>query len=97
MFQWQLPRFFFSPAEQELLLYALTGDTDDGLAAQLCVAPITVKKRWESVYKRVEAAAPEVFGLAETMGRRGGEKNRRLLAYLWHYMEELRPLLPMKD
>lgn len=97
--QWQPPRLFFTPAEQELLLWALGGDTDEELAEQMSVALITVKKRWESIYKRVEAVAPEILdstGTEMMPQKRGGEKKRRLLAYLRHHMEELRPLLPPK-
>ena len=94
MFQWQPPCFFFSSTEQEMLLYALAGDTDEELAGHLNVATITIKKRWEGIYKRVEAAQPEVFEAAGAVGKRGGEKKRRLLAYLRHHLEELRPLPP---
>lgn len=99
MFQWQPPRFFFTLPEQELLLWAMGGDTDEEVAGQMSVALITVKKRWEGIYDRVEDAAPGLLSPAESSlaaHKRGSEKKRRLLAYLRHHMEELRPLPPAR-
>jgi hypothetical protein len=99
LFNYCPPRFGFTRAEQEMLLYALTTvETDTQIAARLCLAPITVKKLWLSIYSRVEAVAPEALGCvhsgAEAASRtanRGREKKRWLLNYLRHHMEELRP------
>jgi hypothetical protein len=93
------PRFGFTRAEQEMLLYALTTvETDAQIAARLCLAPITVKKLWLSIYSRVEGVAPEALGgvhsgaeAASRTANRGREKKRWLLNYLRHHMEELRP------
>jgi hypothetical protein len=98
LFKWQPPRFYFTPAEQELLLHALTGETEEELASDLHVAPVSIKKRWQGIYARVENIAPEVFASPPHAAdhKRGGEKRRYLLHYLQHHMEELRPLLPPK-
>lgn len=106
--QYAPPRFFFRPAEQETLLYALLGDTDEEIAARLAVAPVTVRKRWDATYARVSAVWPGFFHDTDEAARiatpakegarqgkvtgRGPEKKRYLLAYLRHHPEELRPL-----
>ncbi|MCW3060611.1 MAG: hypothetical protein JWQ02_2432 [Capsulimonas sp.] len=90
MLGYQPPKFFFSRCEQELLVEALLGETDEALAVSLGVAAVTVRKRWDSIYERVGIVAPEllarVFGAA-----RSGEKKRLLLSYLRQHLEELRP------
>ena len=93
MFYNEQPRFGFSPAEKEFLIWAMSGDTDEKLSQELFLSPETLKKRWQSVYSRVQTVAPEIFGPTEaTHGeKRGAEKKRTLLAYLEHHMEELRP------
>ena len=97
IFRRQEPLFYFSEPEQKLLLWAFSGDTDAEVSAALHAAPVTIKKRWQSIYERVEAISPEMLGGAENKkGKRGLEKKRRLLNYLRHHMEELRPLLPQK-
>ena len=86
------PRFGFTLAEQEQLLWASEGGTDEYLS---CVAPVTIRKRWDAVYARVAATEPDFFGAVTAEGgKRGGEKRRRLLSYLTHHREELRPHCP---
>lgn len=94
-FHYTPPRFQFTPHEQEMLLWALSGSKDDCLSENLCVAPVTIRKRWDSIYGRVADAEPTFFASAVVSGRdsgkRGVEKKRHLLSYLEHHMEELRP------
>lgn len=90
-FYYTPPCFGFTPPEQELLLWALGGDKDDYLSDRLCIAPVTVRKRWDAIYRRVADVQPDFLGAAKEGGKRGTEKKGRLLAYLEHHMEELRP------
>jgi hypothetical protein len=91
IFVWTPPRFGFSPAEQALLARALDGETDRDLSAALGVALPTVKSRWRQIYDRVAMVDFNLFpARAETNGRRGDEKRRRLMEYLRHQAQELR-------
>ena len=92
MFLYQPPCFFFSPLEQELLQYALFGDTDGELAEALNVSQVTLKKRWGSIYERVAEVSVSMLGGEAAGEKRGMEKKRHLLQYLRHHPEELRPL-----
>jgi hypothetical protein len=96
------PRFAFRVGEQDVLQRALFGATDLELSRSLEIAMPTVKSRWKSIYARVAGVAPEVISDddndAVTLfeSRRGKEKRRRLLEYLRHHPEELRPCLVTK-
>lgn len=46
-----------------------------------------VKKRWRSIYQKVDMIAPELLSGAES----GSARRRTLLHYLRHHLEELRP------
>ncbi|MGH7328942.1 MAG: helix-turn-helix transcriptional regulator, partial [Polyangiaceae bacterium] len=83
------PRFRFSPGEQQMLLLALEGRSDDDLADALGISAWTVKKRWQSVYAKVEAIDPSVVAPHEDEKLR--QRRRFLLAYLREHLEELRP------
>jgi len=96
LFHYEPPRFFFSALEQELLKCSLFGDTDEDLAEFLSVAPVTLKKRWSSIYDRVEAEMPEMLGGMAEDAKRGMEKKRHLLQYLRHHLGELRPVIRPK-
>ena len=90
LFRSQRPCFGFKPLEQELLLWAMMDLTDEELAERLTLATVTIKKRWQSIYERVALMEPALLGdISEA--KRGAEKKRRLLGYLRHHMEELRP------
>ena len=88
------PRFCFSDREQEVLLSALFDGTDGEIAARLHVAEVTIRKRWDVIYERVETAHPGFFAPSLETAKRGTEKKRTLIAYLRNHHEELRPLLP---
>ena len=93
IFSYQPPRFFFRPNEQDLLVEALVGETDETLAKSLGLALVTVRKRWDGIYERVADALPEILQPSRPLenGARGGEKKRLLLSYLRQHPEELRP------
>jgi hypothetical protein len=90
------PRFFFTPAQQDVLLLALPGATDGEIAKALRVSPWTVKKRWQGIYEKVEAVDSGILGdppsglSKEEVPK---QKRRHLLNYLRNYSEELRPFL----
>lgn len=88
-------RFYFSPAEQKLLLCALLRESDEDIAGDLGLSPDTVRKHWKSVFQRVSDADPGFFmdeqGGSAREGTRGRGKRRHLLRYLQLHMEELRP------
>ncbi len=88
-------RFGFSTPEREALHQALAGETDQEMARSLGVSPVTIKKRWQRIYQKVDAVAPHLLAHAEaaveapkgSLGRR-----RDLLQHLHQHMEEVRPL-----
>lgn len=91
VFQHQWPCYGFSHAEQELLQWALWGESDNELAQSLSLSPASIRKRWETIYRKVETQTPQFFAENDSAGR-GGEKKRILLGYLRHHLEELRPV-----
>ena len=94
-FAYSPPRFFFSLRDQELLLYAMTGSSDEEIAALLQRTPGNVKARWRTLYARVGDVMPHLLP-AGVEGVRGREKRHLLLAYLRDHPEELRPLKPRR-
>lgn len=96
LFYYEPPRFGFSRSEQQLLLSALPGGTDEELGDQLGVSLSTVKKMWRSVYDRVAACLPELMpGNSPSNGdasKRGRDKKQRLISYLREHPQELRPV-----
>jgi hypothetical protein len=96
LFLYQPPRLGFSRSEQQLLLAARDGKTDEELSDSLSVSLSAVKKAWRAIYARVTEQLPELipsqaFEATLTLDR-GKEKKRRLLAYLREHPEELRPI-----
>lgn len=97
LFFYAPPCFFFTLGEQAVLRLALLDRTDDEIACALNVSPATVHKRWRAIFERVAASQPALFpspSAAALEQKRGMEKRRRLLGYLRHHPEELRPVLP---
>ena len=98
LFEYEPPRCSFSPSEQRLLELALAGDTstNEELADALGISLPTVKKLWQSIYRRGTEGVPELRPDAVRAdieeSTRGKEKRRRLLAYLRDHPEELRPI-----
>lgn len=96
VFEHHAPLFGFSPAERRLLRRAVFDETDEDIARHLATTPHTLKKQWRSIYARVAAALPHVFGrpiptTGGEEGTRGPEKKRALVSYLRQHPEELRP------
>lgn len=95
LFLFTPPRFSFTRAEQLVLRQSLVGDTDLEIASHLSISRWTVKKRWQSIYDRVDGIDRYVLpsnGRSQEGGARGAERRRHLLAYLRQHLEELRPL-----
>jgi DNA-binding CsgD family transcriptional regulator len=99
LFHPESPRFFFTPAEQRVLLQAVLGASDRRIAAELDLSTETIRTVWDSVYTRVSRTSATLLSGASgefgdvTSGARGTEKRRELLEYLRQHMEELRPVL----
>jgi hypothetical protein len=81
------PQFAFSPGEQRLLEYALLDDSDEEVAQELHVSKDGIKKRWRSIYAKVDTADPQLLA-----GIISGTAHRRAIVhYLRQHLEELRP------
>jgi hypothetical protein len=92
MYRYQIPVLRLRPAEQALLAAALHGNPDAELSAHLGVSIEAVKKRWISVFARVEEFKPEILsGPDAESTRRGPQKRHRVVAYIRAHPEELRP------
>ena len=83
------PRFGFDRDDQELLLHARQGLSDEELAEALFISLAAVKKRWTNIYRRVSDVDDQLLP-CQTAGVRGIEKRRRLMRYLRDHPEELR-------
>lgn len=81
------PRFHFSSGEQMLIEYALLECSDGDAANTLHLSVDALKKRWRSIYRKVDTIAPEVLSGAES----GTARRRTLLHHLRQHLEELRP------
>ena len=81
------PRFAFSFGEQRLLEYALLDVSDEAIAEELHLSEDAIKKRWRSIYAKIETADTKLLsGITSGTGRR-----RSVLHYLRRHLEELRP------
>lgn len=88
------PRFHFNSGEQEILKRALMGETDEEIAGALGLSLITVKKRWRTVYDKVESVDPELLAEASRESCKSGkmkQRRRYLLKNLREHSEELWP------
>ena len=90
------PTFGFTPKEQEILLLALDGHTDESGGRKTQTPLATVKKRLREIYAKVAVANPSASALSAPLldGTRGAETRRHLLNYLRDHPEELRPYDP---
>jgi hypothetical protein len=92
MYRYREPVLRLRPAEQELLVAALAGKTDAELSADLDLSIEAVKKRWMSVFDRVDQFRPEILELSDpSSDSRGPQKRHRIDAYDRAHPEELRP------
>lgn len=81
------PRFRFSLGEQILLELSLLDTSDDDIAATLHLSIDAIKKRWRSIYMKVDVADSGLLAHTDS----GTEQRRTLLRYLRTHLEEIRP------
>jgi hypothetical protein len=92
MYRYEPPVLRLRPAEQTLLAAALAGKTDAELSADLGLSIEAVKKRWMSIFERVDEFKPEILNQVEAYSdSRGPQKRHRVVAYIRNHPEELRP------
>jgi hypothetical protein len=81
------PQFAFSLGEQRLLEHALLDASDEEAAQELHVSKDGIKKRWRSIYAKVDNADPELLSSIIS----GTARRRTIVHYLRQHLEELRP------
>ena len=94
LFHFREPVLRLRDADQELLLAALDGLTDEELASKLRLTLPAIKKRWLSVFERTVHTRPDLFpevDRSQEDGKRSGQKRHHILAYVRSHLEELRP------
>ena len=92
LYRYQPPVLHLRPAEQKLLTAALVGKTDAELSADLALSIEAIKKRWISIFERVEQFKPEILSPSDAdSDGRGPQKRHRVVAYIRSHPEELRP------
>ena len=92
------PRMRFSLFEQRVMRCALSGRTDQEIAAFLGCSRDAVKQCWRGIYAHAAETVPGFFNHADTDGgQRGPEKRRILLAHIRENIQELRPYSLRRD
>jgi len=92
VYRYRAPILRLRPAEQRLLAAALAGKTDAELSADLGLSIEAIKKRWMSIFDRVDEFKPEILTRADAdSDGRGPQKRHRVVAYIRTHPEELRP------
>jgi len=92
IYRYRAPVLRLRPAEQELLAAALSGKTDAELSADLGLSIEATKKRWLSIFDRVDQFKREILSQSEgDSDVRGPQKRHRVVAYIRAHPEELRP------
>lgn len=92
LYRYQAPLLRLRPAEQRLLTAALAGQTDAELSADLGLSVEAIKKRWISIFARVERFKAEILRPTDGLGEgRGPQKRHRVVAWIRSHPEELRP------
>jgi hypothetical protein len=92
MYRYKEPVLRLRPAEQKLLSAALAGKTDAELSADLGLSLEAIKKRWMSIFGRVDEFKPDILSKGEEESdSRGPQKRHRVVAYIRTHPEELRP------
>jgi hypothetical protein len=81
------PDFFFTRSQQKLLELALLDRSDREISIELALDPDTLKKRWRSIYGRIDKCEPDFWGNAVDGPRRRNLIVRRVR----NNMAELRP------
>jgi hypothetical protein len=92
MYRYQPPVLRLRPSEQALLSAALSGKTDAELSIDLGLSIEATKKRWLSVFARIDQFKPELLNQSDSDAEgRGPQKRHHILAYIRNHPEELRP------
>jgi len=91
IYRYREPVLRLRPAEQKLLVAALVGKTDAELSADLGLSIEAIKKRWMSIFDRIDQFKPEILSNAGESDKRGPQKRHRVVAYIRSHPEELRP------
>ena len=91
LFSVREPALRLRDSDQQLLMAALRGATDQELASRLGFTLSAVKARWRSAIARVEETMPDLVRDAVDHEGRGAQKRHRVLAYVRSHPEELRP------
>jgi hypothetical protein len=91
LFSYREPVLRLRDSDQELLLVALRGATDQELASGLGITISAVKARWRSTIARMEERMPDLVRDVVCHEGRGAQKRHRVLAYVRSHPEELRP------
>jgi len=92
IYRYRAPVLRLRPAEQELLAAALSGKTDAELSEALGLSVEATKKRWLSIFERVEHFKHGILNPTEVESEgRGPQKRHRVVAYIRSHPKELRP------
>lgn len=92
IYRYRVPVLRLRPAEQELLAEALSGKTDAELSANLGLSVEATKKRWLSIFERIDRFMPEILNQSDVdSDARGPQKRHHVVAYVRSHPEELRP------
>jgi hypothetical protein len=92
LYRYQTPELHLRPAEQNLLAAALAGKTDAELSKDLGLSIEAIKKRWMSIFDRIDEFKPGILSRSEAdSDGRGPQKRHRVVAYIRSHPEELRP------
>jgi DNA-binding CsgD family transcriptional regulator len=91
IFVYQEPVLRLRETDQELLLAAINGATDEEIGLRLGLSQNTVKARWRSALARIGEARPDLVACDNRGEGRGPQKRHRILAYVRDHFEELRP------
>jgi hypothetical protein len=92
LYRYQAPELHLRPSEQSLLAAALVGKTDAELSNDLGLSIEAIKKRWMSIFDRIDEFKPEILSRSEAdSDGRGPQKRHRVVAYIRMHPEELRP------
>lgn len=92
IYRYRPPVLHLRPAEQRLLVAALSGKTDAELSTELGLSIEAIKKRWMSIFDRLDEFKPEILSRdGEDSDGRGPQKRHRVVAYIRTHPEELRP------
>jgi hypothetical protein len=92
MFLYHPPRMLLRSPEQELLLAALVGGTDEALATRLGISLSGVKARWSRIHAKAAKQIAELLPARKREGAaRGGQIKHIILRYVRDNPSELTP------